>query len=593
MGMRNARPRRRFGGIRWGMVLLAVVLLPVAACGDDSDDGGAAPDPGNGTENGESTTTTTGAPQTGGTLTIAEYSEPAGLDPIVSTGAGVTGAIEMSAIYDTIMRWNPETGEYEERTAESLESNADFTEWTLKIKPGIQFHDGTPYNAEAVVFGMSRHKSGQPGMPPCAELFACPRNSTSSGVYMSLVQSMEAVDELTVKFTLTEPWTAFAYALADEASMIPSPTAMRAACATAATARECSFNLAPVGAGPFKIDRFAPKEAITMVRNENYYGGDVYLDGLRFVNPGDAGGEQTWQGFDTGSYDVAFLRTPQSNNSAEEAGFEGYSAVQHGGGLLLVNMGVSITCSGGQPAPLCTGQPDGPQATTPPTTNLKVRQAIAAAIDPEVIDQRAFDGLGLPSSRILQESFRWDPGVEGPVYDVEEAKRLAEEAKAEGWDGKVRLVYTNAPTSQAVSLAVQTMLSQAGIEAVVDASKPTAEHIQVVVVQKDFDLSGWGFAIASDDGAMAALAQNLGSTSPSNRVGFKSTAVDDALTALRSAETDADKTAAFKIIAEEVAEQVPVIPFAAMEERIVWDEDVHGILFTHSTSFHLDKAWKG
>ena len=583
--MRTLRNRRR---ARWGLALLAVVALLAASCGDDDDGGGA--------EDGSDTTesaTTTGAPKTGGTLTIAEYSEPAGLDPIISTGAGVTGAIEMSAIYDTIMRWNPETGDYEPRTAETLTANATNTEWTLKLKSGIQFHDGTPYNADAVIFGMNRHKAGQPGAPPCAEVFACPRNSTSSGVYMALVQSMTKVDDLTVKFTLTEPWAAFAYALSDEASMIPSPTAMRTACAAAPSARECSFNLAPVGAGPFKIAKFAPKESITMVRNDNYYGGDVYLDGLKFVNPGDAGGDLTWEGFDAETYDVAFLRTPQSVNSAEEAGFEGYSAMQFGGGLFLVNMGVSVTCAGGQPAPLCTGQPDGPKATTPPTTNLKVRQAIAAAIDPTVIDDRAYEGLGNPGSALLQEDFRWYPGVEGPKYDPAAAKRLADEAKAAGWDGKVRIVYTNAPTAQSISIATQTMLAAAGITAVVDNTKPTAEHIQVVVVQKDFDMSGWGYAISNDDGAMAALAQNLSSTSPSNRVGFKSTAVDNALKDLRAAENDEDKVAAFKIIAEEVAEQLPVAAFAAMEERIVWQDDVHGIEFNHSTSFFFDKAWIG
>ena len=211
--------------------VFVVALLFIAACGDDG--GGDDGDAGSSEDSSTSSPPTTEAeatPQAGGTLSFAEYSEPRGLDPIVSTGAGVTGAIEMSAIYDTIMRWNPETGEYEQRTAESLEPNADFTEWTLKLKPGITFHDGTPYNAEAVKFGMMRHKSGQQGAPACAELYACPRNSTSSGVYMQLVKDITVVDDLTVKFTLTEPWSAFPYALSDEASMIPSPTAYKAAC---------------------------------------------------------------------------------------------------------------------------------------------------------------------------------------------------------------------------------------------------------------------------------------------------------------------------------------------------------------------------
>ncbi|HEX7097566.1 MAG TPA: ABC transporter substrate-binding protein [Acidimicrobiales bacterium] len=576
--------------VRIAFALLATALLGLAACGDDGGGSETGEPPASGSE----TTVEAGEPKIGGTLTFAEYSEPRGLDPIVSTGAGVTGAIEMTAIYDTIMRWNPDTGEYEPRMAESLTSNADFTEWTLKLKSGIQFHDGTPFNAEAVVWGMMRHKSGQPDAPPCQELWACPRNATSSGVYMALIDKMEAVDELTVKFTLKEPWSAFAYALSDEASMIPSPTAYKAACPDpSADVAQCPFNLAPVGAGPFKIESFKPKDSITMVRNENYWGGDVYLDGLRFVNPGDGGGQKTFEGLKAGTYNVAFLRDPSAVAAAKDDGFTGYSAMQQGGGLYLINQGVAITCRGGQPAPACTGKPDGPVATTPPTASLKVRQAIAHAIDPEVINERGYDGKGNPGNALFQESFRWYPGVEGPEYDPELAKQLVEEAKAEGWDGKVRLLYNNAPSAQAIAIATQTMLQAVGIDAEVDTSKDITQQIAQVTVQKDFDVAGFGMAISSDDGAMAAVAQNLSSTSPSNRVGFKNEKVDQAIKDLRAARSDDEKIAAFKVIAEEVAREVPVLPWAAIEEFIAWQDNVHGLMFNHSTSMYFDKAWIG
>jgi peptide/nickel transport system substrate-binding protein len=76
-------------------------------------------------------------------LTFGEFSEPVGLDPIVSTGHGSTGAIETAAIYDTIVRYNPKTKKYENRTAESLTPNADLTQWVVKLRSGITFTDGT------------------------------------------------------------------------------------------------------------------------------------------------------------------------------------------------------------------------------------------------------------------------------------------------------------------------------------------------------------------------------------------------------------------------------------------------------------------
>src|SRR5690606_6944348 len=119
------------------------------------------------------------------------------------------------------------------------------------------------------------------------------------------------------------------------------------------------------------------------------------------------------------------------------------------------------------------------------------------------------------------------------------------------------------------------------------------QQIAQVAVQKDFDVAGFGVAISNDDGAMAAFAQNLSSTSPSNRTGFKSDKVDQALKDLRAAASDDDKIAAFKVIAEEVARELPVLPWGKIEEFIAWRDDVHGLTFNHSTSVHLDKAWIG
>jgi peptide/nickel transport system substrate-binding protein len=72
-------------------------------------------------------TVATAQPQTGGILTMATYIEPPGLDPLVASGSGDLGGTEMMAIYDSVMRYNPATGKYEPKTAESLTPNADDT----------------------------------------------------------------------------------------------------------------------------------------------------------------------------------------------------------------------------------------------------------------------------------------------------------------------------------------------------------------------------------------------------------------------------------------------------------------------------------
>ena len=574
--------------IRRALAFLAAAALVATACGDDG--GGDSQTTAPGTASGP---TTTKAPVSGGTLIFGNFSEPASLDNAVSTGSGTTGGTEMAAIYDTLMRYDPDAGKYEGRTAESVTSSADFLEWTVKLKPNIKFTDGTPYDAEAVAFGLNRHRVGT-SLPAsdCSKYFVCPRNSTSSGVYMALVKDIQVVDPVTLKITLNEPWSSFQYALSDEASMIPSKTELARVCTPTANINQCTaFSLKPVGAGPFMVQSFVPKEGITMVKNPNYYGGTVYLDGFKSISINDQGGDKTYDGFKTGTFNSAYLRTPSTVVAAKDAKVPGFSEISHGGGLILLNMGVTVTCAGGKPESWCAGKPDGPTKSTPATQSLKVRQAIQAAIDPKVIDQRANQGKGAPGSALLQDDFRWNPGVPAPKYDPDLAKKLVGEAKAEGWNGEVRMLYSNGQFAVDVALATQAMLEAVGMKAIVDTSKDTTAQVVQVTTQRDFELSGWGTTITNDDGAAAALAQNLASTSTSNRVGYNNPAVDQALKDLRKAKDDTEKKAAYKIILENVYRDVPIYAWSKIEARIIWNEKVNGVIPNHSGVFFIDKTW--
>jgi ABC-type oligopeptide transport system substrate-binding subunit len=87
------------------------------------------------------------------------------------------------------------------------------------------------------------------------------------------------------------------------------------------------------------------------------------------------------------------------------------------------------------------------------------------------------------------------------------------------------------------------------------------------------------------------LAQNFSSTSSSNRVGYKNATVDQALKDLLVAKSDADKTAAYKKIVEQVYVDLPYVAWMKVEEYTVHSPKVHGIVPTNRTSFFFDKAW--
>ena len=584
---------RRGSFSRW----LRIVAIPVAlvivaaACGDS----GSSSSGNTGTGNVATTAapTTTLAPQTGGTLTFAAYSQIAGLDPLVALGNGTSGAIQMAAVYDTLMRYDIATKTYKPQLAESITSNADSTEWTLKLRAGVKFSDGTDYDAEAVRFGLNRHRVGATGGPAataCADYFACPRNSTSSGVYMALVKDITTVDNLTLKITLSEPWASFPYALSAEPGMIPSPTAIKK-CDGTKNANLCDFNLKPVGAGPFVVTSFKPNESIEMARNPTYWNGPAYLDGLKFVAMGDLGGDKTYDALKTGTAQGAYLRVPLTVATAKDDKVPGFSSIDQAGEIMLLNEGVAVTCTAGKPEPLCTGKPDGATPTTPATANLKVRQAIAAAYDPTVFNDRVYSGKGLPDTALFGKSFPWDPGVPGPKYDLEAAKKLVADAKAAGWNGSVRVLFTNSANDLNAAVALEGMLKAAGINATVDTSKDSTAEQAVVTTAKDFDLARWGTSIGPDDSAIWAIAQNMASTSTSNRPGFKSLLVDQAVKDLRSAKTDDQKKAAYKVVAEEYNAQLPWLNFTAVETLKAFSPKVHGVVASHRNFVFFDKAW--
>jgi peptide/nickel transport system substrate-binding protein len=556
----------------------ALPALVGLAAGCTSDDGGALPGPTTtavpATTSAAPTTTEDPGPREGGTLTMAVFTLPSGLDPIVAMGGGTTGGTEMVAIYDTLVRWNPDTATYEPRTAAAVEPNADATQWTIRLRPDVRFGDGTAYDAAAVKAGLDRHRS--------------PANRTASAAQMARVGDVVAADALTVVVTLTEPWPGFQAVLADEPGMIPSPTAV-AACGETAPA-QCPFNTAPVGAGPFAVERFTPGEELVLRRSDTYWGERPRLDGLRFVTLHDSGGDRTLAALDDGKVDVALLRDPATVVTARSAGRSGHAVLVEGGSVTLMNTGAWITCAGGEPAVHCAGRPDGQFRTAPPTSVVEVRRAIAAALEPNAIDRAVTGGSGHAGSALLTTAFTGAPAVAGPAHDVAAAKVLVDGVKASGWNGQVRYRCTNTPTNVARAEAMRDQLAAVGIELVLDVDGGTDEQVQALVA-RDFDLACWGLQVTPDDLGADALRQNLYSTLGTNRSGYENADMDSALDALRVATDAPSKQAAYRRVAEVYARDLPFYVDAAIEEYLAWEDDVVDVTPTLGSVVTFERTW--
>jgi peptide/nickel transport system substrate-binding protein len=505
-------------------------------------------------------------------VAVGVVSEVPGLDPLLISGSGTAGGNEGSAMYDTIVRFNPETKKYDGRTAASLDPNGDFTEWTLRLKPNIRFGDGTAYDAEAVKFNIERH------MP------ATSRSSTRA-VLNEFVQSITVVDAQTVRFTLKKAWPAFSFILTQNAGMIASPTAIRAAGA--------EFNTKPgkAGAGPFEVASYAPKESLVLRRNPTYYGGEVYLDELKFVPL--AGGDQArLDALTTGTLQVAILSSDPVIVATGRDKFPALTRYSFGGSIVLMNAGLEVTCRGGQPAVHCAGKPEGTKVKTqPPTADIRMRKAVQAAIDTRVVNERAWGGKGLAGGALFPKEFPWDPGVAAPTYDLNEAKRLVEEVKrTTGWNGAIRLSSPNEKVQMDIGLAVKTMLEQAGMQVTYTNNRDTAAWVSQVTVDQDFELAlPFSYSISDDDGAYNAIFRNL--NSPGAQTGYAMADMDAAIDALRQATTDDAKRAAYRRIGEIFNRDAPAAVLGARLTATAHTPRLHGFQQSATSAVHFDKVW--
>ena len=563
------------------LVLLCSLGLVAAACGDDgggtssagssgtTGSGSGSSSSGSGRSGAAVATTTTLTPKKGGTITISEFSAAGGLDPAKIGNSGTTGGNTALAIYDTLMGYNTTTGKYYGRTAQSLDaSNADFTLWTLKLKSGIKFGDGTDYNADAVKFSIDREsKEGTPG----------PRSQLQT-----FVDTITVVDPLTVTFKLKLGWAGFPSLLTGLPGVVYSPTQF------AKVGDPAKFNLdpGPANAGAFNVKSYKPGESLELVRNPNYYGGDVYLDGIKFVVLGSAA--SNLDALTTNGIQATFVLDAAVIKKAVDAGFVKNASVATPGNVIAMNSG-EVPCKGGQPS-VCAGKADGETALVKTaTSDIRVRKAVVAAVDPKVINERAYQGAANPSTSFFAGN-PWDPKVAGPKYDPEAAKKLVTEAKAAGWDGKIRILASNAPDGQAWAQAVAAQLAAVGMTPDVDTTKTTAIIVPQVQIQRDYDLVTFAYAVLGDaDSAYPGLVAAFGSKD--KRYGYGNAEMDAAIDLMRVSDTDAKRTDAFKKFTEIFNRDAPGAIITPLDYALVYTSKLQGVQRSAQAEFHFDKAW--
>jgi peptide/nickel transport system substrate-binding protein len=359
-----------------------------------------------------------GAPQSNtppGTLYVALEAEPPELDPNLSS-AYVDRQV-MASLYDKLVDIDEE-GEIVPMLAKSYEVSDDDLVYTFHLREGIKFHDGTPFNAEAVKYNLDRYQE----------------EDSVRSTEVELIESVEVVDPMTVRVTLSEPFAPFLAVLTDRAGIMASPKAIEE--------NNGRISKDPVGTGPFKFVERVRGDHITVEKNPDYWReGLPKIDKIEYRGIEDENVQ--YQNLQSGELDLI-----------DSIPFVEFKGLQESG-----DYKVSIESGLGYQGFFLN-------VTQPPFDNKQLRQAVYRLVDREAIVKAVLRDVGGEAGNSPFSEQSWAYSEESDAYperSVEEAKALLEEAgEPNGFSFTLKI--DPSPTNQQIGQVIQNNLKPAGID---------------------------------------------------------------------------------------------------------------------------------
>ncbi|MDQ3696136.1 MAG: ABC transporter substrate-binding protein [Chloroflexota bacterium] len=316
--------------------------------------------------------------QEDGTVSLITAANPASWDLTTSTWSTWEG---IHFLYDRLLTFD-ENEDLQPGLATAWEISEDGLEYTLTLRDSVTFHDGTPFNAEAVRFNIQRHL-----------------DQVDSAFYTSFepVEEMEIVDDATIVLRLREVRPNFIYeGLPQWGALQLSPTAYEEGTA--------AFDANPVGTGPFRFESYEPGSEIRFVRNEEYWAGAPALERV-IVRIIPEPSVQLIE-LESGNVDISEIQ-PIDVAAMEAAGLTIESTIAPGANFVSLNVSQA------------------------PTDELAVRQAIARAIDRDAIIETVLFGYAEKSrAGVNSASAFYSEEVPMIEYNPEEAAQILEDP---GW----------------------------------------------------------------------------------------------------------------------------------------------------------------
>lgn len=499
-------------------------------------------------------------PKTGGTLVFGRGGDSVGLDPASRTDGESFNVTDH--IFENLVTFKQGTTEVIPALATKWEIGEGGKTYTFHLVKTAKFHDGTPLDADAVVFSFKRQLD--PKHP--AYSLSGPYSYLSAMGLDQLIKDVVKVDAYTVRFDLNKPNAPFISTMGMQAFAIVSPTAV--------LKYKQDFAQNPVGSGPYKLKVWDKKQKIVLEANKDYWGTKPYLQTVIFRSIPDnntrlqemmAGNLHVMDNPDTNHIKALEQKLGNKVKLAKAPGFNiGYLALNQ---------------------------------EKKPFDDLRVRKAIAHAINKKAIVDSVYNGFATPAKNPMPPTiWGYNDDVKDYDYNPEKAKALLKEAGLEKgfetdlWAMPVPRPYM--PDGRKVAEAIQGDLAKVGIKAKIVSYDWGTYLKNTQNGEHSMALLGWTGDIGDPDNFLYVLLDKDNAVKPAQNISFyKSDKLHEILTKAQVESDVKKRTELYRQAQQIIHDDAPMVPLAHSVEVLPMRDGVQNYIMDPTGRRRFAEVW--
>jgi len=457
--------------------------------------------------------------------------------------------------------------------------SADGLTYTFKLRQGVKFHDGTDFNADAVVYNYLRQKNAPKELRDAYNYYF---GAVFGWAENSNLKSVDKVDDFTVTFTLGKPQPNFLIAQAPLPQFgIQSPTALKAGDADNPDPAKSKYaqgqGTGMVGTGPFMFKEWVPNDHVTIVKNPNYWNKDgmAHLDEVIYKPFADQSAELNSLQSDGG---IDLAQTILPNDVAGLKADPNYTVIDRGescnyGGLQM-------------------------NQTHKPFDNLHIRTAIAYAVNKPSYIAAFYAGLAEPADNWMPPATQYYKKLNLPTYDPQKAK---DEIAASGLSGDqlaLDFYYPSdvarpyMPDPKGLATAIATDLEAVGFKVTFHTEGWRTGYLADEAVGKfPMWLLGWTCDWPGPDNFLVTAFFHFDGNKPNPEFAYGPPDLKAAFDAAQSASTDAAAKTAWEQAQDILARDLPTVPLVHSKPPAASKAYVKGFLGAGNLNEPLASVW--